>query len=201
MTNYKTSRIITVAFSLILVAVAIAVIVSFVRASFFSGSGGSTTTTDVSKETLLNTAANRSVIMKVRGKIVADEDFRSYQIKITPNSRIMTTYSGYTGDVLSEESLNNNIPAYEQFVYALYHANMTSGTTLTGEVNDSRGVCANGKLYEFEVLKDGKSVKTLWTTSCSGIRGSLSSKARASQIERLFTSQIPDSDKIIDKLW
>lgn len=197
MTNYRTSRIMTVALTLVLIAVVIAAVISFVRIFVFPNT--STTTTDASKDALLSSLADRAVVMKVRGGIVADELFRSYQIEITPNSRILTAYKGYAGDVLDQTNLNNNIPAFEQFIYALYHADMVKGSELTGDANDTRGVCAAGQLYEFKVLKGDKPVKTLWTTSCSNKKGSLS--ADVGDLEDLFISQIPDSDKIINELW
>lgn len=198
MTSYKTSRVITVVFSLLLIAVAIAAVISFARVFVFPS--GSNKTSDADKSALLNTSADRAVIMKVRGAIVADENFRSYQIKISPNYRTLTTYKGYKEDVLNEKKLNNNIPSYEQFVYALYHANMIRGTELTGDANNTKGVCSDGELYEFKVLKDNESVKTLWTTSCSRIKGSLG--VSKSALEDLFIGQIPDADDdYINDLW
>ena len=39
--------------------------------------------------------ATNSVRWTVRGPIVADETFRSYQIEISPNKRTYTVYQGY----------------------------------------------------------------------------------------------------------
>ena len=192
------SRIIPIALILIIIAIAIAALVSLGRAVFFSnGSSQTVAEVDVSREALLSTAVDRSVKMTVRGEIVADEEFRSYQIIITPSSRTLTTYTGYLDKKIDEIALGNNIPAYEEFVYALDKADFVTGVELTGEADDRRGLCATGQVYEFEVLKANESVKTLWTSTCKGIKGSL--KATVTQLTALFTNQIPKGQALINK--
>ncbi|MDB5166938.1 MAG: exported protein of unknown function [Candidatus Saccharibacteria bacterium] len=195
----RNSRIIPIALILIIIAIAIAALISLARTVFFSGSASQTVSqVDVSTDALLNTAINHSVTLTVRGTIVADEDFRSYQIVVTPTSRTLTTYSGYLDAPISQIAVSNNTPAYEQFVYALDRANLVKGTELTGTDNDTRGVCADGKLYEFGVLKDGKSVKTLWTSSCSESKGSLN--ANVGNLTDMFINQIPKGVELINAI-
>ncbi len=195
----RSSRIIPIALVLIISAVAIAGLVSLARAVFFSGNSSQTVTqVDVSREALLSTAVNRSVTMTVRGAIVADEQFRSYQITITPTTRTLTTYVGYLDTKVDQITLGNNTPAYEEFVYALDKANFVKGTELTGDKNDRRGICAIGTVYEFAVLKDNASVKTLWTSTCKSIKGSLS--ANVTTLTNLFVSQIPKAQPLINKI-
>ena len=199
MASYRTSRIIPLALVLIIIAVAVAALVTLARAIFFSGSSQTAVTQiDVSREALLSTTVDRSVKMTVRGSIVADEEFRSYQIVITPSSRTLTTYTGYLDKQVDQVALGNNIPAYEEFVYALNRANFVRGTELTGDKNDTRGICATGSVYEFGVLKANVSVKGLWTSTCKDAKGSLS--ANVSQLTNLFTSQIPKASSLISKI-
>lgn len=198
MATFRTSRIIPIALVLIVIAIAIAALVSLARAVFFSGDGQTTSKVDVSREALLSTTANRSVRVTVRGSIVADEQFRSYQITISPSSRIVTTYNGYLDKQIDQISLPNNIPAYEEFVYALDRANFVKGTELTGEKNDTRGICASGLVYQFDVLQDNKTVKNLWTTTCKSGKGSL--VADVSQLKKLFVDQVPGAATLISKL-
>lgn len=196
MASYRNSRIIPIALVLIIIAVAIAALISLARTVFFSGNSQSPTVqVDVSKEALLSTTADRSVRMTVRGAIVADEEFRSYRITITPASRTLTTYTGYLEKPIDSTTLSNNIPAYEEFVFALDKANYVKGTELTGERNDTRGLCASGLIYEFEVLQNDSPVKSLWTSTCKGSKGSLD--ANLEQITQLFASQIPDAERFI----
>jgi hypothetical protein len=195
----RTSRIIPIALILIIIAVAIAGLISLARAVFFSGSSSQTVSqVDVSRDALLSTAADRSVALTVRGAIVADEEFRSYQIVVTPTSRTLTVYTGYLEKRIDQIALGNNIPAYEEFVYALDRADLVKGTELTGDKNDRRGICAIGRVYEFAVLKANTSVKTLWTSTCKDAKGSLN--ATVVELTNLFMNQIPKGQALINKL-
>jgi len=198
MANYRTSRIIPVALVLIIIVIAIAALVSLARVVFFSGPSTSTERIDTSRTALLTTSAGHSVEMSVRGPIVANEAFRSYQVAISPNKREITTYVGYLDTVVENKRLGNNVAAYEQFVYALDEANLAKGAQLEGDENDVRGVCATGDVYEFRIIEDNETVKHLWTTTCRGITGSLD--AKIIQLSDLFTDQIPDANKLIDNV-
>lgn len=198
MARYNSPRIIPIALVLVIVAVAIAALVSLTRAVFFSGQT-ITSPTDVSQTALLSTAVDHSVQMTVRGPIVADEDFNSYVITITPSSRSLTTYTGYLDKRVNQQVvLDNNIPAYEQFVYALNNANLVKGTEPSGDKNDTRGICATGRLYQFEVLKADVSVKSLWTSTCTGSTGSLDGSV--TQLTNLFIAQIPNARSLTSKI-
>jgi hypothetical protein len=183
---------------LIVVAIANAALVSVGRAVFGGNDNQQTEKVDLGVESLLNTSVDRSVRMTVRGPLVADESFRSYQIAVDSSSRRLTTYSGYLDQTLESVRLGNNTKAYEEFVYALNRVNLMRGTELDGEKNDTRGICATGRVYEFEVLQGNSVIKRLWTSTCKGSQGSL--KASVKQIETLFNGQIPDSKKILTKI-
>lgn len=189
----KLSRIIPIALVVIIIIIAISAIVSLGQAVFKGGS--SQPKVDVGREALLNTGADRSVTMTVRGPIVADENFRSYRISITPASRTITTYNGYLQTAIDTKSFSNNTKAYDEFVHALDLANAMKGTAFEGEKDDTRGICATGTLYEFETLQAGNSVKRLWTSTCSGSKGSLA--ASTTQLKNLFVGQIPDGSAVI----
>lgn len=201
MTNYRIARIVPVALLIIVAAVAVAVLVSIARIIFFSDSNNTNTSqTSIDKVAIINnTSTDRVVRMIVRGAIVADEDFRSYQIQISPNERTLTVYQGYLGQPINNITLGNNTTAYEQFVYALSKANLVKGTELTGDKNDRRGICSAGFVYEFQVLKADKSQIQLWTSSCSGSRGSLD--ANLDQLTNLFEAQIPVARTVIGEIW
>lgn len=194
----NSSRVVPIVLILIAVAVAIAVLVSVGRAIFGGNTTSQTSKTDIGQESLLNTAVDRSVRMTVRGPLVANEDFRSYQVAIDSSSRRLTTYKGYVDETLNNVSLNNNTRAYEEFVYALNRANLMKGTELDGDKNDTRGICATGRVYEFEVLQGSSVIKRLWTSTCRGSQGSL--KANVTQMQKLFTDQIPDSRKTLSEI-
>jgi hypothetical protein len=193
----SSSRVVPIIIVLIIVAIAVAALVSVGRAVF----GGGTSTpvqTDTGREALLNTSVDHSVRMTVRGPIVADEKFHSYQIKVDANSRTLTTYTGYLDQAIATQQLGNNVKAYDEFVHALDNANMMKGTALTGDKDETRGVCATGRLYEFEVLSGSSVVKRLWTTTCRGSAGSFT--ASVSQVQNLFVTQMPDGNALLSKI-
>lgn len=198
MANLRATKILPIALILIVVAIAIAVIFSLVRFIFFSNAP-TNTAVDNSQTVLLSPDANNSVVLNVRGPIVADEDFRSYQIKITPSSRELDTYKGYSNNIVDKVVLPNTNKEYEQFVYALYRANLVRGVELKGKADDLRGICASGRVYEFSVLSGQKVEKHLWTSTCSASLGSLS--ASNAQLVDLFALQIPNSTDIITSNW
>lgn len=191
------SRIFPIIIVLIIVAIAIAALVSVGR-SIFGGGDTSQEAVDPAQAALLNTSASHSVRMTVRGPIVAEEQFRSYQVTVSPDSRTLTTYSGYLAQPIDTKQLSNNVKSYDEFVHALDLANMVEGEAFTGEKDDTRGICANGKLFEFEVLQAGSTVKRLWTSTCRGSAGSL--RANATQLQDLFLDQIPDNREILKKI-
>lgn len=191
----NSSRVLPIVLLLIIIAIAVAALVSVGRAIFGGDNAATPAQVDTSEQTLLNTSVTHSVRMTVRGPIVADENFRSYQITVSPTSRSLITYSGYLDQLIDSKQLSNNTEAYTQFVYALNRANMVKGTPLTGDKDDMRGVCATGDVYMFETLDSGNSVKDLWTSTCSGSKGSF--KASVPQVQNLFLQQIPDSDQLL----
>lgn len=194
----NSSRVVPIILVLIIAAIAIAALVSVGRSLFGGGDQGNQTQIDAGRNALLNTSTDRSIRMTVRGAIVADENFRSYQITITPDSRTLVTYTGYLDQSLSSSSYSNNSRAYEEFAYALDKANMMQGTELKEDKNDTRGICATGQVYEFEVLQNSSTVKRLWTSTCKGSQGSL--KASIAQVQNLFLNQIPDSKKTLTNI-
>lgn len=191
MANYRTSRILPTVLTIIIIIVVIAGFVALARVVFTGSASKSQETVDVSKQNLLDSADGRAVRMVVRGPIVADEDFRSYSITISPSSREYQAYTGYLDVVTNQETLPNNTVAYEEFVNALNKANMVAGTPLEGDKNSTLGVCATGKVYEFSLLNAGDTEEMLWTSTCSGSKGSL--RASATQLSQLFLNQIPNS--------
>lgn len=198
MANYRTSRILPTILTIVIIIVAIAGLVTLARLVFTGSTSKTQPVVDVSQQNLLNTSDGRAVSMTVRGPIVADEDFRSYSFTISPTSRQFQAYTGYLDVVTNQQTLPNSTAAYDQFVHALDKANMVAGTPLEGDKNNVLGICATGKVYEFSLLKDGNIEETLWTSTCSGSKGSL--KGSATQLSQLFLNQIPNSVNITTSL-
>ncbi len=191
------ARIFPVIIVLIVIAIAIAALVSVGRA-IFGGGDPQPVAVDSSQQSLLNSSDSHSVRMTVRGRIVADENFRSYQIVVTPSSRTLTTYSGYLSQPIETSQLGNNVKAYEEFIHALDKADLSKGTAFTGDQDDIRGICATGQVVEFDIMDNNSSVKHLWTSDCKGSLGSL--KASVKQVQSLFLQQIPNQKTLLGKI-
>ena len=133
MANYRTSRILPTILTIVVIVVVIAGIVALARFLFTGSTDPSQSALDTSQQDLLNTSDGRSVSMTVRGPIVADEDFRSYRITVSPTSRQFEAFSGYLDAITDQQTLSNNTAAYSQFVHALDKANMAKGTPFEGD--------------------------------------------------------------------
>lgn len=191
------SRFIPILLVIIITIVAVAAVIAIGRALFGDGSSNNTQPNpniEDAKTALLSTDVDRSVRLTVRGPIVANENFRSYSITITPDSREMITYEGYLDNQIDRKRLDNNTKAYTELVYALDKRKMMDGKDLTDEQNDLRGICASGKIYKFETIKNNSVVKSLWTSDCSGSKGS--AQANVNEILDMFLKQIPDGKKM-----
>lgn len=179
---------------MVLTALAVGVIVIYLfvslgRAIF----GGDKSTGQDPQADLTTNAADMSVEMKIRGPIVADEEFKTYVIQVSQTKRTLVIYKGYLqSQIIDSIELTNNIKAYDEFIHALAAVGMMKGTSSdTG----FQGICATGKLYEFSVLSSGRAKKSLWTSTCKGSKGNLT--ASASSLQDLFIKQLPGAEKLI----
>jgi hypothetical protein len=195
--NRGIQRFIPIIFLIVIVGLIIAAAFSVVRIFTANDSSQTSQVTDTSNDALLSTTADRSVRMTVRGQIVGDETFRSYRVTVTPSKREFSRYKGYLEQPLVNKSYENNTKGYDEFVHALARAQLASGTALTGDEDDTRGICSGGILYEFEIINGASVIKRLWTTTCGDAKGSL--KANVGSLQELFTAQIPDADDYIGK--
>lgn len=196
----STPRIVPIIIIIVVVALVIAGLVAVGR-MVIGGTGDSSdssnSTASISKA-VLDTTAGRSVRWTVRGPIVADEDFRSYQITVGPSERTYIVYSGYLERVISSKTYGNNTRAYEEFVYALDNANISKMRST--DTNDLRGVCATGGIaYRFETLEDDEADQSLWSSTCSESKGSMASDPL--KIHALFVNQIPDFESQFNSIY
>lgn len=187
-------RIIPVIFIMAIIGLIIAVIVTVARVVFTS-EGTSSEEIDYSYDALVMTAADSKVRMTVRGPIVGNDEFRSYQVSITPSSRDFVRYKGYLETPIGSRHYSNNNKAYDEFVQALAKAGLADGVPLEGEADDTTGVCAKGQIHEYEIISGDNVVKRLWTSTCDDIAGSLD--ASDSYLRGLFLAQVPDAEELI----
>lgn len=195
-------RILPIIVVIVIVALVVAAIVTAGR-MLFSGSGNTSqedkkTTSSVIEQAVLAQDSNRAVRWTVRGPIVGDEKFRSYQIIISPSTRTYVTYSGYLDQVIDTKTYSNNVKAYEQFVYALNKTDIAKARDTKDA--DLRGVCAtNGLAYEFETLVNDDPDHTMWSSTCKDSKGTMT--ADPLQVQALFVNQIPDFRPLFTKIY
>lgn len=187
------SRLFPALLVIAVIVVAVIALVAIGRAIF--GDSDTATEENPSRRSLLTTDADHSLRMTVRGPLVADEEFRSYSIDISPVERNLTTFQGYEFQQLDSARFRNSTEAYTEFVHALEKANFLKEAELSGEEDDTRGVCASGRLYTFEILRSQSDIKRLWTSSCRDNQGSF--RGEAERVKNLFLKQIPDSAKLL----
>lgn len=190
------SRFVPILLVIVITIVAVAAVIAIGRALFGGNeSDQKDKNINAGQIALLSTDEGRAVRLTVRGPIVANENFRSYSVIVSPSSRQITTYEGYLDKEISQKKLDNNVKAYTELVYALDKRKMMDGTQLTEQQNDLRGICASGKVYKFETLIDNSVVKSLWTSDCSGSKGS--AQANVNEILDMFLKQIPEGKKMV----
>jgi len=187
---------------IVIVALVVAAIVTVGRVLFSSNGDTSQdnkkTTSSVIEQAVLAQDSDRAVRWTVRGPIVGDEKFRSYQIIISPSTRTYVTYSGYLDQVIDTKTYSNNIKAYEQFVYALNKTDIAKARDTKDA--DLRGVCAtNGLAYEFETLVNDDPDHTMWSSTCKDSQGTMT--ADPLQVQALFVNQIPDFRPLFTKIY
>lgn len=180
---------------LIVVVIAALIIGIITVGNYLFGGGGrdaeqQKSQADLASEKLLKVDVDRSVRLTVRGPIVANETFRSWQISISPTQREYTVYRGYLETVESRKTYSNSNAAYDEFIHALDKAALTkAGKYTSEEAADLRGVCATGRVYQYEILNSGSVDVAYWTSTCKGSPGTFG--ASVQQVNNLFTAQIP----------
>lgn len=185
--------------ALVIAAVIFIVVVGGIVYLLSGGSEGGSSQSPAEPEKVVVTdkGAERSIRLTVGGKIVADEDYRSYVVDISPMKRTLTISKGYSQEVINFYEYSNNAKAYEEFVYALEAAGFDKERSVSDDAADIRGVCPNGERYEFEVYDDDKLLRRLWATSCRGT-GTFGGKVES--VLKLFKAQIPSDNKELRKV-
>lgn len=186
---------------IIIVALIIAALVTAGRMLFSKGDTDKKDeqeTSETFQEALLNTDGTHTMRWTIRGPIVADENYKSYQITISPTSRVFTTYSGYLDQVIDSKRYDNNADAYEQFVYALDKTGISK--TRDADKEDFRGVCATeGIAFKFDILQNGADEKSAWSSTCKESPGTMT--AGPLKLQALFVNQIPDFQPVFNKIY
>lgn len=153
----------------------------------------------VNRETSIVDYANTSTTVRFTqaGQINAREDHRVLQITVGQNERTVVIYDGYQGNILKSQSLLNDPDAYRAFLAALQNSGYTKPSIASRNVNPL-GACPTGKRYNYDILSGTDVKQSLWSTSCSNIRGTFAGNPSA--VRTLFQNQIPGYNNFVQNV-
>jgi len=143
-----------------------------------------------------NYASNNSseVSFTQDGITNADELHRS--IKITVNNHLtnLTVFSGYQGRILKSQTIANNVDSYREFLASLQKSGFDNQRKIDSSIT-LIGQCPLGYKYVLGASGFLNTPKTLWTTSCSSVKGTFAGKITI--IEQLFHNQLPNYNDFV----
>lgn len=139
---------------------------------------------------------NLGLRLSVRGPIVAPENHYSLALTVKQDSRNLTIWRGYNGEIFKKIERKNSAKSFADFLAAAERAGIATEKNSGQNEQNLAGICASGQLIRFEILEKNAAKFSLWTTSCNGISGNFGG-AHNNLIE-LFLKQIPDAKKEIN---
>jgi hypothetical protein len=184
--------------NLIVIAVVIAVVVGatifFVaqlgkRGSLIPGLTPAPTPTPIAKTQI------SEIRLTAEGPIVGNEQYVSLNLAVNATQRTLTTYSTYTNQVLSTQSLANNSEAFSAFLDAELNAGFVKA--VRGQASPSPdSTCPQGTRYIYDAVNtDGTKLTSLWTSTCGD--GGANFGGDSGQVNQLFKLQFPGIDQVL----
>jgi hypothetical protein len=165
----------------------IALIILLIVLIFHGGGKPKVQTTSRTLYSYANTDAEAS--LTIDGPITADQTHQSIKIIVSRDTAAYQQIQGYQGNVQKQQTYNNNVDSYTNFLFAIGRAGFTEGDN-SSSLKDERGYCPLGNRFIFAFNQDGKQLERYWTTNCSGTPSTF--KGNSSLIVTLFQNQIPD---------
>lgn len=171
--------------------VLLALLVIVFGALFIFGGDDKSTTEQVTVPVLSDYAkGNSKIVFTTYGRLVGDDERRTIRITVTPAERRLEVLGGYTENVISTKSYQNNTAAYENLLSSLQRSGFMSSRKST--IDDPRGICPTGNRFEYKLVDNGRDVSNLWSNTCDKT-GTFAGAAR--QVRTVIQSQIPDYKK------
>ena len=152
------------------------------------------TTVSVADQDLTQT----TVEYVVQGPVVADEDFRSISFVINDSTRVASVMQGYQNNVMNQQNLTNNLPAFTDFAQALDNAGFGRERERR-TATEASGRCASGKFYIMKITVNGQTKSDLWSDSCFGTKSGTFGGNRSS-VNTLFQLQFPDYNQLVQNM-
>lgn len=129
------------------------------------------------------------------GPYVADQSFQGFRIDVGASETVIQTLQGYQETITNTQTFNNNETGFADFLSALDVAGFQKGNPSPPK-SDSRGYCATGTTYVFEVLTDSGTSQRWWWTSC----GEGNFQGSPQRVISLFEQQVPNFEQITANL-
>ena len=141
---------------------------------------------------LINYAnTNTTVQFSEFGPYTADQDYQGFRINVGASETVIQTLQGYSQTITNTQTFNNNETGFADFLGALDLAGFQKGNPAPSK-SDSRGYCATGDTYVFEILTDSGTSQRWWWTSCN--EGNFEGSSQ--RVMNLFEQQVPNFGQI-----
>lgn len=135
-------------------------------------------------------------ILTIDGPIIDPQDHNSVQISVSNVATTLTSYQGYDGQVVNQQSFPNSTNSYDNFLHALAVAGFTQGNS-DPTLSNERGYCPTGDRYIFQLDQDGKHIERFWATSCGKPK---TYNGNVSLTLNLFETQVPKYNQLAQNL-
>jgi hypothetical protein len=132
--------------------------------------------------------------MTIDGRIVALEKHYSVTMTVGKLHRNLDVYQGYSATASTADALDNNQPAFEDFMRALHNAGFDSSSKNPKASNTYIGLCPFGQRYIFEFFQGGNTLMSSWSTTCSD---PTDFTGNAATIRTLFQTQFTQYQTVV----
>jgi len=174
----------------IVVIIAIGALIFFIRQlSHPAGSGASPSPTPVSRSSI------DEVKLTVQGPIVANEQFVSEVLDITPTQRSLTASVTYGNNLVTSQTLDNNSDAFNQLLGALLDAGLIQSVHGRNIATSAGSTCPQGLRFTYETFDTGGTTLTsLWASTCSTANQSFAGNLQLTN--QLVRAQFPNISRL-----
>ena len=136
--------------------------------------------------------------MTIDGRIVALEKHFSVTMTVAKLHRDLNVFNAYSATPSDSVALDNNQPAFEDFIRALHNAGFESSTKNPRASDTYIGLCPFGQRYIFEFFQGGNTLMSSWATTCSD---PTNFTGNAATIRALFQAQfIPQYQTVVGSI-
>lgn len=137
-----------------------------------------------------------AVQMIIDGQINADQNHSAVRVTITNSDVTFEQIQGYQGTVVNTQTYQNNVSAYNNFLYAIGRAGFLLGDNNPKLANE-KGYCALGSRFVFTLNEGGNQIQRYWATSCGGVS---TYKGNLGLTVSLIKLQVPDYSKLTSNI-